>query len=201
MVWDASSSQYKDAFVTAGHVVAVELPNDSLVINANEIVYEGNQSPTQINGTPIGKVYAGQIGGELDVALVILDEGIPEISATTAHGDVLSNGSFFVADNTLEGIRACMEGSESGKLEGKVKNVYYSYVDERGTEFEDVIRCGYIGVNGDSGGVVYAEADNGDNAIIGIHRARLSVWGGYDAIVIKGVNILNAYPGIIYAYS
>ena len=202
LVWDSQSSQYKDAFVTAGHAVAVELPDESLMFNENQIVYEGNQSPTQENGTAIGKVFAGQIGGKLDVALVILDDGVPEISGTTKSGAVLKNGSFFTANETLEGTMAYMEGSVSGKVNGKVKNVAYSYNDnELGVHFDDVIRCNYTGVKGDSGGVVYAQVDNGDNAIIGIHHGILSIFSGSDAIVIKGVNILDAYQGVIYAYS
>ena len=190
-------------FVTAGHMLHDE---DDLLKTSVQFYSRATRNSSEIIGEPVAYSYTNAtMTNNVDVAFIALSNTSDSVSSEDRYGNSLVDNYFTTIS---EGRSVSMSGAGSidsaddynnrnASMVGEVVDNDYSFVSASGVTLSDVLRCDYSAVGGDSGGVVYSEI-NGDNAIIGIHHGRLSLFQGFDTIVIKAYNIYNKWSEITF---
>lgn len=118
------------------------------------------------NGTTIGSITAGAYGNSADFAFVKITNSSYSMSLTTNTSPSYTLHSSHYVVSLAQGYTVYMAGKQSSTVRtGTV--VYYSS-SVSGDSGTDWLICSFTGIQGDSGGVIFAVV-SGDNCVVGIY--------------------------------
>lgn len=195
-IYIAEDNRYAQGFLTACHLF---VKNGNTQIKGTTVKYTDAHTtdPVPTMYENFGTVVDGHWGGNIDAAFVEIGSQY-EMIAQTSLGKSLGDNYFTsIAQNGV--VTMCGKSSQD-ECEGKVKDTSYNYTaTENGITIpmSDTYRCNYLGLDGDSGGVVYKEA-GGSNCIVGIHGGTIYRLFGDQSYVIKASNIYSYWSLYLY---